>query len=68
MNLVDLVVFVVVFGLAIFVLKKVWPISPAYDWVFTVIRCLIGLFVVVWLLSLIGFEGHFFHFHLAKLH
>ncbi len=67
MTLVDLIILVVVLGLIAFVFARVFPLPSNYSWVFTVIQVLIGLVVIVWLFSLIGFHTSYFDFNWGRL-
>lgn len=52
--LIDLLVFVVIVGLVLYLFETVIPVPV---WVKTVVRVLVCLFVMVWLLQLAGFTG-----------
>ena len=54
--MIELLVFVVIVGLVLYLFETVIP-APA--WVKTVVRVLVVLFVMVWLLQFAGFTGGF---------
>lgn len=59
--LIQLLVFVVIIGLVLYLFNTVIPVPP---WVKTVVNVIVCLFVMVWLLQLAGFGGgwHWRHF------
>jgi hypothetical protein len=53
MSVISLLIFVVIVGLVLWLFETQIPTPP---WVKTVVRVVLILIVMVWLLSLLGFE------------
>jgi uncharacterized protein YhhL (DUF1145 family) len=51
MNIISVIVVLVIFGLALYLIETYIPMSPPIK---TVLRVSVVLFLVIWLLSIIG--------------